>query len=40
MLPKINPTTTKAWAALQAHAAEMKQASIRQLFNDDADRFK
>ena len=40
MLPKINPATTKAWAALQAHAAEMKQSSIRQLFNEDGDRFK
>ncbi|HEX2629248.1 MAG TPA: glucose-6-phosphate isomerase [Chitinophagaceae bacterium] len=40
MLPKINPTTTKAWAALQAHAAEMKQSSISQLFKDDGDRFK
>jgi glucose-6-phosphate isomerase len=40
MLPKINPTTTKAWTALQAHAAEMKQSSIRQLFADDGDRFK
>jgi glucose-6-phosphate isomerase len=40
MLPKINPTGTKAWTALQAHAAEMKQASIRGLFDKNADRFK
>lgn len=40
MLPKINPTTTKAWQALQSHATEMKQTSIRELFGGNADRFK
>lgn len=40
MLPKINPTTTKAWAALQAHAGEMKNTHMRELFRKDADRFK
>jgi hypothetical protein len=24
MLPKINPSTTEAWKALEAHAVEMK----------------
>lgn len=39
MLPKINPTTTPAWSQLQAHASEMKSASLRELFSNDADRF-
>lgn len=40
MLPKINPTTTASWSRLQAHANEMKSASLRELFKNDADRFK
>lgn len=40
MLPKINPTTTRAWAALQAHAGEMKNIHMRELFRNDPDRFK
>ena len=40
MFPKINPTTTKAWQALNEHATEMKQRQIKQLFEEDADRFK
>ncbi len=40
MLPKINPTTTKAWAALLAHAGEMKKIHMRDLFRNDPDRFK
>lgn len=40
MLPKINPTSTKAWLALQQHAAEMKEQHMRELFRQDADRFK
>lgn len=40
MFPKINPTTTAAWKALQAHYNEMKSVQMRQLFADDADRFK
>lgn len=40
MFPKINPTTTKAWQALSEHATEMKQRQIKQLFEEDADRFK
>ena len=39
MLPKINPTQTKAWKALQQHADEMKQRSIRELFEEDPERF-
>ncbi len=40
MLPKINPTTTPAWASLQSHAAEMKSIHIKELFRKDPDRFK
>ncbi len=40
MLPKINPTTTKAWSLLQTHADEMKKTHLRELFKNDTDRFK
>lgn len=39
MLPKINPTTTKAWQQLLNHAMSMKEAHLRELFKDDPDRF-
>lgn len=40
MLSSINPTTTNAWQLLTAHAAQMKQVHMRDLFKEDADRFK
>jgi glucose-6-phosphate isomerase len=40
MFPKINPTTTKAWKALQEHAAAMKQVHMRALFAKEPDRFR
>ena len=40
MLPKINPTTTKAWQQLHLHAAEMKQLHMKELFKKDNERFK
>ena len=40
MLPKINPTETKAWQKLAAHAAEMKNRHIREFFKNDAQRFQ
>jgi len=40
MLPKINPTTTKAWQHLQQHAEEMKSVHLRELFKNDPLRFK
>ncbi len=40
MLPKINPTITKAWQQLLHHAEEMKQVNMRELFHQDSDRFK
>jgi glucose-6-phosphate isomerase len=39
MLHAINPTTTGAWKALAAHAAEIKQTDLRKLFAEDAHRF-
>lgn len=39
-LPHINPAETKAWQQLTTHAADMKQQTMRQLFAQDADRFK
>ena len=40
MFPKINPTTTQAWKKLEAHAEDMKQVHMKDLFAEDADRFK
>ncbi len=40
MLPRINPTSTQAWAKLEAHAADMKRIHMRQLFQDNSNRFK
>jgi len=40
MLPKINPASTNAWQQLLQHAGEMKKVHIRELFKQDADRFK
>lgn len=39
MLPKINPTTTKAWSLLQQHKSEMDKIHIRDLFRFDKERF-
>src|SRR5688572_22658210 len=40
MLPKINPTTTTAWGLLKDHYKEMKSVHLRELFQEDSDRFK
>ncbi|MEO6905914.1 MAG: glucose-6-phosphate isomerase [Ginsengibacter sp.] len=40
MFPKVNPTKTVAWRKLQDHFKEMKQISIKDLFVEDAERFK
>jgi glucose-6-phosphate isomerase len=37
--PAINPTSTRAWKKLEAHAEKMKQVHMRDLFESDADRF-
>ena len=39
MFPSVNPTNTNAWQLLQAHAAEMKDVHMRDLFSGDASRF-
>ena len=39
MFPKINPVETKAWQALEAHAEEMKEVHMRELFEQDPSRF-
>jgi glucose-6-phosphate isomerase len=39
MLPRINPTTTKAWTLLQTHAQELKTVHMRALFDQDKERF-
>ena len=39
MLPKINPSQTKAWQLLTDHRKEMQAIRIRELFIRDPDRF-
>ncbi|MBC7888426.1 MAG: glucose-6-phosphate isomerase [Ferruginibacter sp.] len=39
MFPKINPTHTPAWQALQQHFEEMKNVHMKELFSADAERF-
>jgi glucose-6-phosphate isomerase len=40
MLPKVKPTTTKAWKLLQEHYSEMKTVQLRELFNNNTNRFE
>ena len=40
MFPNVNPTTTAAWKALSAHAAQMKSVHMKELFAKDKDRFQ
>ena len=40
MLPKINPTQTDAWKALQQHYQAVEPQHLRTLFADDPDRFQ
>src|SRR5688572_31625855 len=40
MFPKINPTSTEAWKKLTAHAEQMKEVHMKDLFAQDGDRFK
>ena len=39
MFPKINPTTTAAWQALQSHYNLFEQIQIKHLFENDPERF-
>lgn len=38
--PKVDPTTTTAWQALQQHHALFEQVQIRHLFDNDEERFE
>jgi len=40
MLKKIHPTKTNAWQLLERHHDEMQHASMKNMFAEDADRFK
>ena len=40
MLPKINPTETPAWKALQQHYQQIESQHMRMMFEDDPDRFE
>ena len=40
MLPKINPTTTAAWKKLETYYATFSETHIKELFQNDADRFE
>ncbi len=40
MLPNINPTTTKAWQALEEYYAEFEGTHMKDLFAKDANRFE
>ncbi|MFW6277679.1 MAG: glucose-6-phosphate isomerase, partial [Prolixibacteraceae bacterium] len=40
MLPHINPTTTNAWKKLKEYHASFKETHIKELFNNDSDRFE
>ncbi|MBN8667697.1 MAG: glucose-6-phosphate isomerase [Chitinophagales bacterium] len=40
MLPKINPVSTNAWQKLEAHLEETHTLQMRDLFKEDANRFK
>lgn len=39
MLPRINPTQTKAWEALKKHQAVLGQTHLRTLFSQDPERY-
>jgi glucose-6-phosphate isomerase len=40
MLPTINPTETRSWQKLTAHFLSMQAVHMRELFEEDPDRFK
>ncbi|HYC40134.1 MAG TPA: glucose-6-phosphate isomerase [Chitinophagaceae bacterium] len=40
MLPKVNPTTTRAWGELHSHFAELRSSHLRDLFRGDPGRFE
>ena len=40
MIPHINPTATAAWASLAQHAEALKQTHLKELFQQDGDRYQ
>jgi glucose-6-phosphate isomerase len=40
MLPSINPVETRSWQKLTAHYLSMQAVTMRELFEEDPDRFK
>lgn len=40
MLPEINPTETAAWQKLEVHFLNMQATSMREMFDEDPDRFQ
>ena len=40
MFPRINPTTTASWKALEHHFSGNKSVHIKKLFSDEANRFE
>ncbi|MEI6945721.1 glucose-6-phosphate isomerase [Paraflavisolibacter sp. H34] len=40
MFPHINPTATAAWSSLAQHAEALKQTNLKELFQQDGDRYK
>jgi glucose-6-phosphate isomerase len=40
MLPKVNPLNTKAWKDITAHFEKMKAVHLRQLFEENPNRFE
>src|SRR5262245_29347292 len=40
MLPTVNPAETESWRKLTAHFMEMQAVHMRQLFQQDAQRFQ
>ena len=40
VLPSVDPTTTEAWGRLQEHYEATKDVAMKQLFDDDAQRFE
>ncbi len=40
MFPKINPTNTRSWTLLKAHANRLQSTHIKELFEQDSQRFQ
>jgi glucose-6-phosphate isomerase len=40
MFPHVNPTTTASWNELAQHAERLKKSNLRELFQQDPERFQ